>query len=74
MSRLSDGQTGRLAADFAFRLNEDAPGWTDQNDSDPGVTLLQLFAFVSENLVERANRIPDRAVRRSIEHSRPWQR
>ena len=61
MSRLSDDQLGRLAADFASRLNEDAPGWTDQNDSDPGVTLLQLFAFVSENLLERANRIPDRA-------------
>jgi hypothetical protein len=61
MSRLTDDQLGRLAAEIAARLTEHAPGWTDHNDSDPGVTLLQAFAFLSETLLERANRIPDRA-------------
>ena len=36
------------------------PGWTDHADSDPGVTLLQLFAFLAENLLYRSNQRPDR--------------
>ena len=27
-----------------------APGWTEANESDPGVTLLQLFAFLAAAL------------------------
>lgn len=27
------------------------PGWTDFNQSDPGITLLQLFAFLGETLL-----------------------
>ncbi len=33
--------------------------WTDHNPSDPGVTLLELFAFLGENLLFRFNQIPD---------------
>ena len=36
------------------------PEWTNFNDSDPGVTLLQLFAFLSESLQYRVNQIPER--------------
>ena len=36
------------------------PEWTNFNDADPGITLLQLFAFMSEGIIYRANRIPDR--------------
>jgi hypothetical protein len=36
------------------------PEWTNFNDSDPGVTLLQLFAFMTENLLYRSNLIPER--------------
>ena len=43
-----------------------APGWTDHNPSDPGITLLELFAFVTENLLYRANRVPDRQRRRLL--------
>lgn len=28
-----------------------APGWTDSNDADPGVTLLEMLAFVAEGLL-----------------------
>jgi len=34
-----------------------APEWTNHNPSDPGITLMELFAFVSEQLMYRANRI-----------------
>ncbi|MGZ8157270.1 MAG: baseplate J/gp47 family protein [Methylobacter sp.] len=36
------------------------PEWTNFNQSDPGVTLVQLFAFLTENLLYRANLIPER--------------
>jgi len=36
------------------------PEWTNFNDSDPGVTVLQAFAFMTESLLYRANRIPER--------------
>jgi predicted phage baseplate assembly protein len=37
-----------------------APEWTDHNDSDPGVTLLQLFAHLGEQIGFRLNRVPDK--------------
>lgn len=36
------------------------PEWNNLSDSDPGVTLLQLFAFLSESIIYRANLIPER--------------
>jgi len=35
------------------------PEWTNFNDSDPGITVLQLFAFMAESLLYRSNRYPD---------------
>jgi len=34
-----------------------APEWTNYNDSDPGITLIQLFAYLSEILIYRLNRV-----------------
>jgi predicted phage baseplate assembly protein len=36
------------------------PEWTDHNVSDPGVTLIETFAFMAEQLCYRLNRVPDR--------------
>jgi hypothetical protein len=49
-----------LAAALYRRLTSDAPDWTGDNSTDPGVTLVQLFAFLSETLLYRANTLPDR--------------
>jgi hypothetical protein len=50
--------------DFAEALRERvaayAPEWTGGNDSDPGVTLVELFAFLTESLLYRAGLIPER--------------
>src|SRR3954449_2827863 len=35
-------------------------GWTDHNVSDPGVTLIETFAFMVDQLLYRLNRVPDR--------------
>ena len=35
------------------------PEWTDHNVSDPGVALIELFAWVAELLLYQMNRVPD---------------
>ena len=35
------------------------PEWTNFNDSDPGITLVQLFAWMTEMVIYRLNRVPD---------------
>ena len=37
--------------------------WTNRNASDPGITLLELFAFVTETLIFRVNQISDEDLR-----------
>jgi predicted phage baseplate assembly protein len=34
------------------------PAWTNYNDSDPGITLLQLFAWLTEMTLHRMNDVP----------------
>lgn len=36
------------------------PEWTDHNVSDPGVTLIETFASMTDQLLYRLNRVPDR--------------
>src|SRR3954470_17210177 len=36
------------------------PEWTDHNVSDPGVTLIEAFAQMADQIVYRLNRVPDR--------------
>src|SRR5688572_18033810 len=35
------------------------PVWTDLNDSDPGITLVQVFAWMSEMLIYRMSLTPE---------------
>ncbi len=49
-----------LLREAKARVPVHTPEWTNLNDSDPGVTLMQLFAFMGESIIYRANRIPDR--------------
>ncbi len=39
------------------------PAWTDHNPSDPGITLLELFAWLCEMLVYRTDQIPEERYR-----------
>ncbi|XHX78796.1 MAG: baseplate J/gp47 family protein [Stenomitos frigidus ULC029] len=36
-----------------------APEWTNHNPSDPGITLIELFAYLTELLIYRLNRVTD---------------
>lgn len=49
-----------LLNEVLARVPVHTPEWTNFNNSDPGVTLVQLFAFLAENVLYRANLIPDR--------------
>ena len=51
-----------ILAEAMRRIPVHNPEWTNHSDSDPGVTLLQLFAFMTESVIYRANRIPLRRI------------
>ncbi len=36
------------------------PEWTDHNLSDPGITLIELFAWMMELVIYRLNKVPDK--------------
>jgi predicted phage baseplate assembly protein len=40
-------------------LQRRAPEWTDNNVSDPGVTLIETFAYMVDQLVFRLNQVPN---------------
>jgi predicted phage baseplate assembly protein len=40
------------------RVMQHCPEWTDHNVSDPGVTLIETFAFMVDQLLYRLNRVP----------------
>lgn len=56
---LDDRSFQQLAAELKSRIPVYNPEWTDHNESDPGITLLELFAFQAENLLYRFNQIPE---------------
>jgi hypothetical protein len=49
-----------LVDEALARIPVHNPEWTNFNRSDPGVTLVELFAFLTESLLYRANQIPER--------------
>ena len=40
-----------LLGEILKRIPVYSPEWTDFNDSDPGVTLVELFAFLADTLL-----------------------
>src|SRR5215213_1849789 len=56
-----DDRTFQGLVDEAKRLVQNrCPEWTDHNVSDPGVTLIEAFATMVDQLIYRLNRVPDR--------------
>jgi Baseplate J-like protein len=56
---LDDRSYQQLRDELVRRVPVYAPEWTDHNASDPGIALLELFAFLGENLLFRFNQIPE---------------
>lgn len=57
---LDDRTFQELVNECKARIPRYCPEWTDHNISDPGVTLIELFAWMTDLLLYRINRIPDR--------------
>jgi predicted phage baseplate assembly protein len=49
-----------LFREARLRIPRYTPEWTDFNESDPGITLVQLFAWLSEMMLYEMNRVPER--------------
>lgn len=58
--RIDDRRYEDILREALARIPVHTPEWTNHNDSDPGVTLLQLFAFMTESLLYRSNLVPER--------------
>jgi predicted phage baseplate assembly protein len=58
--RLDDRRFQDLVDDAKRMVQQRCPEWTDHNVSDPGVTLIETFAFMVDELLYRLNRVPDK--------------
>ena len=57
---LDDRRFQDLVDDAKRMVQQRCAEWTDHNVSDPGVTLIETFAFMTDELLYRLNRVPDR--------------
>jgi predicted phage baseplate assembly protein len=57
LPRLADRDFDQLVDEARNTLPLNAPAWTDHNASDPGITLLELFAYLTEIDLYRLDRI-----------------
>ncbi|HEX3786622.1 MAG TPA: putative baseplate assembly protein [Pseudonocardiaceae bacterium] len=60
MPDLDDRRFQDLVDDAKRLVQQRCPEWTDHNVSDPGVTLIETFAHMTDQLLFRLNRVPDR--------------
>ena len=56
--RLDDLTFQNIVDELKSRIPRYCPEWTDHNVSDPGVTLIELFAYMAEQLLYRMNQMP----------------
>lgn len=57
---IDDRTYEQIVSDALARVRVHTPEWTHTGAADPGVTLVELFGFMAETLLYRANLIPDR--------------
>jgi predicted phage baseplate assembly protein len=57
---LDDRRFQELVSEARKRIAQTCPEWTEHNVSDPGITLIELFAWMTELLIYRVNRIPEK--------------
>ncbi|MFT2016852.1 putative baseplate assembly protein [Streptomyces sp. 796.1] len=57
---LDDRRFQGLVDEAKRMVQQRCPEWTDHNVSDPGVTLIEAFATMVDQLIYRLNRVPDK--------------
>ena len=57
---LDDRSFNDLVSDLIARIPSHTPEWKDPQPGDPGRTLIELFAWLGDTILYRANLIPER--------------
>jgi hypothetical protein len=58
---LDDRTFDQLVEEARGRIQQSCPEWTDLSPGDPGMVLLELFAHLTETMIYRLNRLPEKA-------------
>lgn len=58
--QLDDLRFQDLVDECRRRITRSCPEWTEVNVSDPGITLIELFAWMTDMLSYRINRLPEK--------------
>ena len=63
---LDDRRFDDLTEELRALIPRYCPEWTDHNPSDPGITLIELFAWLGETLIYRLDRLPEASLRQLL--------
>ena len=58
--KLDDRSFQQLRDEAIRQLQAACPGWTDLSPSDPGIALIEAFAYLTQVMLYRLNRVPDK--------------
>lgn len=61
LPNLDDRTFVQLVEEARRRIEQTCPAWTDLSPHDPGMTLVEVFAHLTEVLLYRLNRVPEKA-------------
>jgi hypothetical protein len=61
LPNLDDRAYGDLVQEAISAIPNLAPAWTDHNPSNPGIALVELFAWLTEMILYRTNQVPERS-------------
>jgi len=65
--KLDDRQFQDIVDEAKKRIPLYCPEWTDHNVSDPGVTMIELFAWMTDIILYRLNQVPELHYRKFME-------
>ena len=57
---LDDRSFDDILREAKQKISALCPQWTDHNPSDPGMTLIELMAWMTETILYRLNRVPEK--------------
>lgn len=60
---LDDRTFAEFASNARAQIPSLAPDWTDHNPTDPGIILIELFAWLADIVMYRIDQVPDRSYR-----------
>jgi predicted phage baseplate assembly protein len=59
-SNLDDRSYKDLVDECILRIPRYCPEWTNYNPSDPGITLIEMFSWLTDQMLQRFNQVPRR--------------